>query len=234
MHNSTVRSDKPFLSVGSPRGVALTSLDKYLSASQNNDENATQNSTIQVQNTEDSIETISSLQREQSRLSEELNAERRRSESLKATFSKSLSKAASEQREKLLILKQILESEPDNPYTKEALKYIGDIEPENDDQPSNVETPRINELAKRAKEVELNVENQRKQNQKLKETYKEQKEEINKLQQDLEDLNSQIEAVNNSMQELREKSKSIKESAKKKQIAWKERIAQLEAQVLEQ
>ena len=36
------------------------------------------------------------------------------------------------------------------------------------------------------------------------------------------------------MQELREKSKSIKESALKKKTAWKERLAQLEAQVLEQ
>lgn len=234
MYNNSVRSDKPFLSIGTPRGVALTSLDKYLSSPQNNDENATQNATSQIQNNEDPSETILSLQREQDRLTEELNTERRRSESLKATFSKSLAQTAAEQREKLLVLKQILEAEPDNAYIKEALKYIGDIEQDNSNQPTDIETPRINELAKRAKEVELNVENQRKQNQKLKETYKEQKEEINKLKQDLDDLNSQIEAINNSMQELREKSKSIKESALKKKTAWKERIAQLEAQVLEQ
>lgn len=231
MHHNSIPSDKPFLSIGTNRNVALTSLDKYLGSSPRTDDLTNQNSSPNIQTND--ADTILSLQREQNRLLEELDAERRRSESLKETYTKSLAKTASEQREKLIILKHILESESDNSYIKESLKLIGNIEEDQENTP-NVETPRVNELAQKAKEAELRVEKQRDQNQKLKEVYRAQRDEIAQLTQDLEDINAQIEAAQNSMQELREKSNSIKESAKKKQQAWKERIAQLEAQLLEQ
>ena len=231
MHASPSKPDtKSFISIGPSRGVTLTSLNSYDSENQKIDDFQL-NSSLNMSTNDDDAETIASLQREQSRLTEELDAERRRSESLKSTFTKSLSQATAFQREKLLVLKGILESEPDNSFAKEALKHIGNIEEKEKNAPVN--TPKINELARRAKEVEKMVEKQHLQNQKLKETARAARDEIAQMRQQLEDINAQIEEAVNSHHELKQKSKSISATAKKRDATWKERVAQLEAQLLE-
>lgn len=218
-----------FFSVGTPRGVTLTSLDKYL------DETTTEQGASLLEKgdqvVDEQSDIIASLQKEQSRLTEELNTERKRSESLKATFTTSLSQEASLQKKKLANLRNILVQDGENPAVIEALKFIGEIET---DDKQVVETPRVNDLAEKAKHAEENVAQQHEQNQNLKKKIRALMTERDNLVAELEDLNSQIEATAESRHQIKQKLKGMAATYKQKDADWKERVAKLEAEIEEQ
>ena len=217
-----------FFPITGPRGVTLTSLDNYTGdVSQEPRQSLLKTDTTEPNN--DQSETIASLQKEQQRLSEELAAERRRSESLKATFTASLSQEASEQRKRLLRLRNILEADSDNPAVKEALRFIGNVEVDDKTQPRAA--PHFQELAEQAKSAEETVARQHEENQKLKSKIREVMAERDGLIQQLEDLNAQIEATAESRHEIKTKLKTLAANYKKKEADWKERVATLEAQI---
>lgn len=217
-----------FFPITGPRGVTLTSLDNYTGdVSQEPRQSLLKTDTTEPNN--DQSETIASLQKEQQRLSEELAAERRRSESLKATFTASLAQEASEQRKRLLRLRKILEVDSDNPAVKEALRFIGNVEVDDKTQPRAA--PHFQELAEQAKSAEETVARQHEENQKLKSKIREVMAERDGLIQQLEDLNAQIEATAESRHEIKAKLKTLAANYKKKEADWKERVATLEAQI---
>ena len=217
-----------FFPIGAPRGVTLTSLDNY-AGDASPEARQSLLKTDASEQTNDQSETIASLQKEQQRLSEELAAERRRSESLKATFTASLAQEASQQRKKLLRLRTILEGEGDNPAVKEALKFIGHLDEDDPSQPR--EAPQMRELAEQAKSAEETVARQHEENQKLKTKIRAIMAERDELIQQLEDLNSQIEATAESRHTIKTKLKTLAANYKKKEADWKERVAELEAQI---
>lgn len=213
-----------FISMGTPRGVTLTSLDKYLDETI---ENGT--SLLQKEATSDEqSDIIASLQKEQLRLTEELNTERKRSESLKATFTSSLSQEASVQKKKLANLRNILIQDGQNPVIIEALRFIGDIETDNR---QDLELPKVNDLAAKAKTAEQNVAKKHEENQNLKNTIRGLMAERDNLTAELEELNSQIEATAESRHQIKQKLKGMAATYKQKDADWKERVTKLEAEI---
>lgn len=212
-----------FFSIGTPRGVALTSLNKYSTQAGSNNK-FSNNETDK----DDSDDIIASLKREKARLVEELSAEKRRSESLKQTFSKSLAVASAQQKSKLACLRDLLQPDSENPAVKEALKYIGDVK---NDTTIIPDTPRVNELAKQAQDAENSVEKLRQKNQKDKKKLKELMNECDELRQQLDEINTSAEQYAESMHELKDKFINMKATLKKRDAQYKERIAALEAEL---
>lgn len=222
-----MKVERPFIALGSPRGIALTSLDKYIE--QKKQEMST--STIpQEFPVNDKDVQIASLQKEQSRLCEELNAERRRSENLKTTFSRALALASSQQKDKLSSIKRILLNAPQKSQVIQlALKYIQDIET----QDSSVvpDAPKLSELTQVAKEAELSGEKEAKLNRALKKKYAQVKEEKDDVKKEVEIAKQNLEKVTEDRRALKEKCKSFVENVRKREAQWKERYAALQAEL---
>ena len=218
--------EKPFISLGSPRGIALSSLDKYIELSKQ--EKRTSIISPDFQNVDQS-DMISNLQREQSRLCEELNAERRRSESLKSTYTRALSLSSSQMKNKLESIKQILAnaSQKTTAITK-ALNYIKQLEESNLNSPN---TPNPNELEQQVKEAELSSEKETKLNKALKKKLQQFNDEKTELTQQIEDAQKKLEQTLQAKKQLKEKLKSFIATSKQREAQYKEKYQALEAEL---
>ncbi|OHT15471.1 hypothetical protein TRFO_14097 [Tritrichomonas foetus] len=222
----STRAEKPFISLGSPRGIALSSLDKYIEQSKQEKRTSIIAPDFQAA---DQSDTISNLQREQSRLCEELNAERRRSESLKSTYSRALSLSTSQMKNKLDAIKRILQSSPKKTAAiNRALKYIESLE---SNDPNSQDTPNPSELEQQVKEAELSSEKETRLNKAL-------KKKIQQMSEQREDLNKQIEEAQKSLDDILADKKSRKDKLKafiaefkKREAQWKEKYQALEAEL---
>jgi septal ring factor EnvC (AmiA/AmiB activator) len=211
-------------SLRTPRGVALTSLDKYLA-----EPATTRRETADATPADDAAETIASLQREHQRLTEELNSERHRSETLKSAFSKSLTEAADRNRQKLARLRTILEADDENATVQRALLLIADTGAPSRAAPP--ESPRVKELIEAAHAAEAAVARQSAQNQNCKDEIRALSAARDERAQHLEDVKAQIEAQRASRQQLKEKLKNMAAHFKKGEAEWKEKMAQLDAEI---
>lgn len=222
-----MKVERPFIALGSPRGIALTSLDKYIEKKKQ--EMAT-SALPQEFPVNDKDEQIASLQKEQSRLCDELNSERRRSENMKTTFSRALSLASTQQKEKLASVKRILLNAPEkNNVILLALKYIQDIETQ--DNSVVPDAPKLSELTQVAKEAELSGEKEEKLNRALKKKLAQVKEEKEDVEKELEIAKQNLEKVSEDRRNLKEKCKSFVENVRKREAQWKERYAALQAEL---
>lgn len=220
---SDYRDEKPYISLGSAKVFAITSLDKYIEQKKLTKPSPLLPPETPADNPEASI---AALQKEQSMLCEELNAERRRGEGLKSTFARAQTLAKSQLQTKLNSIAELL-MKVDNPQdnVKIALNYIRDtINAENSHQPGELRSVSVptEDEAKSSQTNQLKREND-KINKELK---KMQAEKENLLKQ-LEQLNSQIETASASKKEYVEKLKTLYETFKKRDAAWKEKIKKM-------
>ena len=222
-----VRAERPFISLGSPRGAALTSLDKYIELKKQE-----KRSSVLVQQfpVDDQNDQIAALQREQSRLCEELTAERRRSESLKATFSRAVTLAAAQQKEKLNAIKRVLQNaQKKSAVTQKALKYILSLE--NKENAEVPDAPKLSELTQQAKEAELSNEKEQRLNRALKKKLVQVRDEKQAMAQEVETAQQNLDQIVEARRELTEKCKTFVQNVRRKEAQWKERYAALEAEL---
>ena len=222
-----VRAERPFISLGSPRGAALTSLDKYIELKKQE-----KRSSVLVQQfpVDDQNDQIAALQREQSRLCEELTAERRRSESLKATFSRAVTLAAAQQKEKLNAIKRVLQNaQKKSAVTQKALKYILSLE--NKENAEVPDAPKLSELTQQAKEAELSNEKEQRLNRALKKKLVQVRDEKQAMAQEVETAQQNLDQIVEARRELKEKCKTFVQNVRRKEAQWKERYAALEAEL---
>jgi DNA repair exonuclease SbcCD ATPase subunit len=211
-------------SLRSPRGVALTSLDKYLPGPA-----TARHEAAEATPPDDAAETIASLQREHQRLTEELNSERHRSETLKSAFSKSLAEAADRNRQKLAQLRTILEADGGNATVQKALLLITETAPPS--RPPQPESPRVKELIEVAHAAEDALAHQSAQNKTRRDEIRELMAARDERARHLEDVKAQIETQQATRQELKEKLRNMAAQYKKIEAGWKEKIAQLDAEI---
>ena len=222
-----VRAERPFISLGSPRGAALTSLDKYIEMKK---QETRASVLVQQFPVDDQNDQIAALQKEQSRLCEELTAERRRSESLKATFSRAATLAASQQREKLLAIKGVLQNaQKKSSATQKALKFILSLE--NEENAEIPDAPKLSELTQQAKEAELSNEKEQRLNRALKKKLIQVREEKQAMEQEVATAQQNLEQIVEARRELKEKCKTFVQNVRRKESQWKERYAALEAEL---
>jgi septal ring factor EnvC (AmiA/AmiB activator) len=225
--NIMARISSAFPSQGkTPRILALTSLDNYFAdpPADPQDSPTPANSAIAG----DPTETIASLQREQQRLTEELASERHRSESLKATFTKSLSDAMDQQRQQTAKLRAILETDSSS-AAAQAVALLGEAPPSARVQDS----PRTAELVRQVKSAQENVAAQKAENEKLKEQVRAMIAARDERTQYCGELKGQIEEATARRKELKEKLRSMATQYKAKEAEWKEKIAALDAELEE-
>ena len=221
----STRAEKPFISLGSPRGIALSSLDKYIEQSKQGKRASVITPDFRA---EDQNDQVSNLQREQSRLCEELNSERRRSESLKSTYSRALSLSSSQMKNKLHSIKRILQSSSkQSAAISEALQYIDQLE-KND--PNSTQAPNASELEQQMKEAELLSEKEAKFNKAIKNKLQQMTERKEELNQQIAEAQQQLEAILNQKRENKEKVKAFIEKFKRHEASWKEKYQALEAE----
>lgn len=221
------REERPFISLGNPRGIATTSLNKYIQQRK------------QVKPTpllppkspsDNPAETIAALQNEQSILCEELNAERRRNENLNATFKRAQSLSQSQYLEKLNALDtELRKSENSSKYIKEALNLILNIiDQESQFQPGKLKANTASPIQNRDDENDSKF---AKENAKIDAEIQRLTQDKETKQKTLEDLELQIEKMEASRQELVAKSKHYYETYKKRDTAWKEKVAKMKEQI---
>ncbi|KAK8885895.1 hypothetical protein M9Y10_041352 [Tritrichomonas musculus] len=220
------QTEKPFISLGSPRGIALSSLDKYIEQTKQEKRSSIITPDFQA---DDQNDTISNLQREQSRLCEELNAERRRSESLKLTYSRALSLSSTQLKSKLSSITRILQtSTKKSSAIVNALKYIEQLE-SNDPNSSN--TPNPSELEQQVKEAELSSEKETKLNKAIKKRLQQMSEQREELNKQIEEAKAQLEEITNQKRQKKENLKAFIEQFKRHEANWKEKYQALEAEL---
>lgn len=220
------KPEKPFISLGSPRGIALSSLDKYIEQTKQEKRSSIITPDFQA---EDQNDTISNLQREQSRLCEELNAERRRSESLKLTYTRALSLSSTQLKSKLSSITRILQTSPKKTAAiTNALKYIEQLE---SNDPNSPNTPNPSELEQQVKEAELSSEKETKLNKNLKNRLQQMAERKEELNKQISEAQAQLEELTNQKRDKKEKLKAFIEQFKRHEANWKERYQALEAEL---
>ena len=220
------KTEKPFISLGSPRGIALSSLDKYIEQTKQEKRSSIITPDFQA---DDQNDAISNLQREQSRLCEELNAERRRSESLKLTYSRALSLSSAQLKSKLNSISRILQtSTKKSTAVINALKYIEQLE---SNDPNSANTPNPSELEQQVKEAELSSEKEAKLNKAIKKRLQQMSEQKDDLNKQIEEAKSQLEQITNQKREKKESLKAFVEQFKRHEANWKEKYQALEAEL---
>jgi hypothetical protein len=219
--------ERPYISLGAPRGTAITSLDKYIDLKRKTLRHSASAREFRV---DDHEAEIASLQREQSRLCEELNAERRRSESLKATSARVLALATRRRNEKLDQIKRFLEAEPDSNQTiKRALSLIQEIQ---EGAPgSGASVPNQSELAQKLKEAELANEKEAKLNRALHRQLDHVTEERNQNEGELAAAQEKLDEIVKGRQQMKDKLIALRDHRLKKEGQWKERCAALQAEL---
>ena len=221
------RDEKPFISLGSPRGIALTSLDKYIQ--QRKQIKPTPILPPESPN-DNPKETIAALQKEQSVLCEELNAERRRNENLSATFKRAQSLSSSQYIEKLTnISNALLKVEKPSQIVTEAIEMVNKIIlSEQDFVPGTLRSQ--SSVHPQARSDESRQKLQR-ENEKLEREINRIQSEKDKLQERLEEIQSEIETTNASKKALVEKLRYYYETFKKRDAAWKEKTKKMREQI---
>ncbi|EAY08414.1 hypothetical protein TVAG_354730 [Trichomonas vaginalis G3] len=221
------KEDRTFISLGNPRGLAMTSLNKYIAQRK------------QIKPTpllppkspsDNPAETIAQLQNEQSILCEELNAERRRNENLSATFKCAQSLSQSQYLEKLnAISTELSKSEDTSKYVKEALNIILNIiDQETHFQPGKLKAASGTPIQSHDDENDSKF---KKENEKIDSEIQRLTQDKEAKQKQLEELELQIEKMEASRQELVAKSKHYYETYKKRDAAWKEKVQKMKEQI---
>ena len=221
------KDEKPFISLDSPRGIALTSLDKYIE----------QRKQIKptpilppVSPNDNPKETIASLQKEQSVLCEELNAERRRNENLGSTFKRAQSLSSSQYIEKLNnIASQLHKVQNPSSTIKEALNMINQII--SAEQQFIPGTLRSQSMIKSPNHNDSSREKYQKENEKIEKEINRVQSEKDQLQAKLEELQAEIEKNHASKKALVEKLRYYYDTFKKRDAAWKEKAKKMHEQI---
>ena len=221
------KDEKPFISLGSPRGIALTSLDKYIQQRK------------QIQPTpilppespnDNPKETIATLQKEQSVLCEELNAERRRNENLGTTFKRAQSLSSSQYIEKLTNISNSLKKVENKSQTvSEALNMIDQIILS--EQQFVPGTLRSSSMISQNPKSNENREKYMKENEKIEKEINKIQKQKDELQAKLEELQAEIETTHASKKALVEKLRYYYETFKKRDAAWKEKARKMREQI---
>jgi predicted nucleic acid-binding Zn-ribbon protein len=221
-----MKVERTYISLGAPRGIALTCLDRYVEQKRQGRQTAP---SLPKFPADDQRELIAHLQKEQSRLCEELNAERRRNESMKSTYGRASALAAGELNRVLESVKQILQSELErSPVVRHALKCLTGIQEAGDAK----ETGRNpSDLTQMTKEAEILNEREVKLNQALKKKLEKVQEEIADLEKEIIQAKKNLEEVSESRKVIKEKCRSFIEQVKKRESQWKEKYAALEAEL---
>ena len=175
-------------------------------------------------------ETINSLRREQERLNEELKAERKKSEQMKTLYSTDLNYYANVQKTAFTNLQVALSKlRSKDPQILEVQRLLGEYL--ENDSPFVPDTPRVTELANEAKEAELANDKAKRDNRQLKISYKQLCDELEGMRQQISEAEEKFEQLKSSRKEVKEKLHSLIDKAKRREGAWKEKIAALEAQI---
>jgi predicted nucleic acid-binding Zn-ribbon protein len=218
--------ERTYISLGAPRGIALTSLDKYLEQGKQGKRAVPALPRFPA---DDQADLIANLQKEQSRLCEELNAERRRNESMKATFGRAVALASNELNGTLETVKQILQAEPQRtPVIRHAIKYISGIQEMGDQKEANTNP---SDFAQMTKEAEILSEKELKLNEALKKKLESVQDEVTDLEKEIVQAKKNLAEITESRKAMKEKCRTFIEQIKKRESQWKEKHAALEAEL---
>jgi chromosome segregation ATPase len=212
---------RPFIALGAPRGTARTSLDKFIDLRRQEGRLVP---IVREFPVDDLEEQIAALQREQSRLCEELSAERRRSESLKLTYNRALALSASQEKEKLQTIRRLLQSDPEKSrIVRQAIKFLADAD---GSEGSNVpELPNLAELSQQTKEAELALEKENKVARALARRLEQVKQETADIETEIAQCEQQLADAIASRRAMKEKCKTFTAHVKKREARWKEAYA---------
>lgn len=220
------RPEPTYVPIGDPRNVAMTSLDKYIMKRKE----LKPTPLLPPDSPNDNpSETIAQLQKDQSVLCEELNSERRRSESLKSTFARAQSLSSSQLNQKLSNIQKELSLviSPSGAVT-EALTFITNvIDQESQFTPGTLRASTLQQKG----QISANTAKLQKENEKLLKELKKMTSEKEELQKRLEELNADIESISASKKELVEKYKYFYETFKKRDQQWKEKIERMQERI---
>ncbi|KAH0791936.1 hypothetical protein GPJ56_004120 [Histomonas meleagridis] len=217
-----------FIPLGSPQGVAITSLDTYIELrKQDNLEPP-----LEVpEYVDDNIENkIKKLQLKQSKLYEELNKEKRRGENLKSTFNKAVSLSVEIQEEKLTKIRKILQdSADDSKVIQRAIQFILTVL---DNQQNSENAVNAEKEAQSIIDTELeNEKNAIRMKEYLDKKLQQTNDEIDELKLQIEEAQSTLNEATESRIKLKDKMKKVIGAYKKKEAAYKEKCETLEAEV---
>ena len=214
------------ISLREARGFSVSSIDNFLEQ-QRQEKNPL--SIPESPIPDDQTETINSLQREKTRLKEELENERKHNESLKTTLIRSLSLSQSQQTEFLMKLRELLQPARKQPAIQHALQIIGEFE--NQEGENTPETPRFSELSKKVQESDELMKQLKQEGATLKKQLRAKTKQKDELQSQLEDLNTQIDALIASKKKIDQNLKSMRAKFQKRNETWKAKVAELEAEL---
>jgi len=179
---------------------------------------------------ENEEETLQTLNREQERLMEEFETEKRQCDNLKKLFSHDLNNTASLQKSSLASLKTVLQkSKGKDEHIMEAIRLLEEYEGQ--DSAFIPDTPRVSELASDAKDAEIQSKKLKKESSNLKKTLAQVGAENDELKKVISEAETQIKALTESKAELKTKLKDFVDNCKKRELSWKEKISALEAQL---
>lgn len=217
--------EQPFVSLGSHLNIALSSLDKYIDKVKENQAEELINLGFPHENHNFTIE---SLQKEQSELCEELNIERRRTENLNATFTRAITLSRHDFEKKLNMIKDcLINAQKQTPAVQSALSYLNEVQTEGE----NSKGTNVSELAQHAKEVEINVTRQKRENQALKRELEQISSEIESIQQQIDEATKNGQEIAAQRKENKEKLRKFVEEVKIQETKWRDRINTLQEQL---
>lgn len=217
---------RPFISLGSTNGFSVTSYDKYIEDIEFDQQASVQAPPFDGESFKMRVE---NLQQEQSKLCEELNAQRRRSECLNATFSRATKLASTQHAEYLNTALSMLQNidKPTQGVIK-GIKYIKEIERLKSSPQS---PPRVTDIAQHAKDAEISADRASKELKQVKGQLAQVNSQIETLKSQIEEAQANLETVTNQRQEAKEKLHNFVEGFKKKEAYWKDKVATLEEQL---
>ena len=217
--------DSNFISLGSSQGVAITSLDKYIQLRKLIKPDPILPPPSIDQSTS---QKIANIQREQSKLCEDLNSERRRIETLKSTFLRAQCLSSSQFQTKLDQISNIL-LKSDNQTAKDVLSRIQSIKDEDNNHTPG--TPRLTVNTSRINAIESQIEQAKMKNKSLEMDLEQATQTNIELKQKLEDMNQQISKLSATKKELKEKFKFVVATFKKRDASLKERVNELQSKL---
>lgn len=219
--------ERPFVTLGTSQSIATTSLDKYIQQRKQIKPTPLLPPESPIDNPK---ETIAKLQKEQSVLCEELNAERRRNENLSATFKRAQTLSTSQFIEKLNNITKILQgADKENKAVNETLSMISQIiDEESKFEPGTLRAAANTQTLSPSKEKEQKY---LKENERIEKEIARLQNEKDELQKKLEEINAETEKTQASKKDLVEKLKYYYETFKKRDAAWKEKAKKMQEQI---
>lgn len=178
---------------------------------------------------EEDKEIISSLQREQERLMEEVKAERKQCEKMKELYTRDLNLLTAHYQSIFSNLRNYMDSGKNNrdPNVIAAIKLVSSYESQ--EYSSGSDVPIVSELQNRVNVIEMESDKIQRENKLLKRSYRQNKVELDQLRAQVIASRERLEGLNDASKEVKDKLNTLKDKIRTREAFWKSKVSSLEA-----